>query len=119
MKKAQLLLLIITPFFALSMIAPIPATAQRPESRGRSFSEGRPYGDYCPARQGRYGATRQVESEAAARNILNRYYRDRDVSIASVEERRRFYRAEILDSTGNLLDIVIIDKRTGRIRSIY
>ena len=119
MKKVQLLLLIITSFLALSMMAPIPAAAERPENRGRSFSEGRPYGDYCPAQQGRYGATRQVESETAARNILNRYYRNRDISIASVEERRRFYRAEILDSAGNLLDIVIIDKQTGRIRSIY
>ena len=42
-----------------------------------------------------------------------------DVKIGRITERRWFFRAEILDKKDALVDVVIIDKRTGRIRSIY
>jgi len=41
------------------------------------------------------------------------------VQVAIIAERRGFYVAEITESDGTLIDKVIIDKRAGRIRSIY
>ena len=36
-----------------------------------------------------------------------------------MEERRWYFEVEITDPEGKLVDKLIIDKRTGRIRSIY
>jgi hypothetical protein len=39
--------------------------------------------------------------------------------IGELRERENYFQAEIRDGRGNVIDRVIIDKRTGRIRSIY
>lgn len=78
-----------------------------------------PYGDYNPKRHRDYGATRVVENEEQARKILEAYFGNLDISIGSMEGKRWFFRAEILDASGSLIDIIIIDRRTGRIRSIF
>ncbi len=36
-----------------------------------------------------------------------------------IDERGSYFVAEILERDGNVIDTAIIDKRTGRIRSIY
>jgi hypothetical protein len=41
------------------------------------------------------------------------------VAINNIREKDWFFEAEIRDKQNNLRDIVIIDKRTGRIRSVY
>jgi len=97
-----------------------PVDANDKGKRGfRRHTEERPYGDYCPRQQSRYGSTRAVESEEAARKILESYYHGEDVHVGPIEQKRGFYRAEIIDSTGSVVDIVIIDSRTGRIRSTF
>lgn len=101
-------------FFPLQAVSAQPIEMKRPAP-----PHVRPYGDYCPKEHGRYGATRAVESEAEALAILSQYYRDRDVTVAKLEKRRMFFRAEIINFEGSLVDVVIIDRRTGRIRSIY
>jgi hypothetical protein len=79
-----------------------------------------PYGDYCQGyKRGWYGARKAVKTPEQAREILQEYFSDSDVKIGEIREKRRFFRVEILDKNNNLTDIVIIDKRTGRIRSIY
>lgn len=79
-----------------------------------------PYGDYCPDhRWGWYGAKRVVKSPEEARRILEIYLKGYDVLIDSIKEKERFFEAEIKDKNKILLDILIIDKRTGMIRSIY
>ncbi len=53
-------------------------------------------------------------------DILKRYFSQyKDINITNITERRFFFEAEIRDKDQNLIDIVIVDKRTGRIRSIY
>lgn len=77
-----------------------------------------PYGDYCPM-WGSYGARKLVKTADEAKKILQDYFSKEDVKIGRITERRWFFKAEILDKNNALIDVVIIDKRTGRIRSIY
>lgn len=77
-----------------------------------------PYGAYCP-QKGWYGAKRPVRSPEEAMAILRSYFQDKGLIINIVKERRWGFIAEITKYDGTLVDIVIVDRRTGRIRSIY
>ncbi len=120
MKKTGICLLAIIVLGISIIFFPLQAVfAQPTEMKRATPPHVRPYGDYCPKEHGRYGATRAVESEAEALAILSHYYRGRDITVAKLEKRRIFFRAEIINSEGSLIDVVIIDRRTGRIRSIF
>lgn len=77
-----------------------------------------PYGDYCPM-QGWYGARKPVKTAKEAKRILREYFKSDAAVIGDIKERRWFFKADIKDRNNNIVDIVIVDKRTGRIRSIY
>ena len=81
-----------------------------------ALGERSPYGS---TNEGLYGQRRVVVSKEDARRILKRYFFRRNVRIGAIRERKFYFEAEIRDKKGYLLDIVLIDKRTGRIRSIY
>ena len=81
-----------------------------------AFGERSPYGS---TNEGLYGQRRVVLSKEDARRILKQYYFRRNIKVGAIWERRFYFEAEIRDRQDNLLDIVLIDKRTGRIRSIY
>jgi hypothetical protein len=66
-----------------------------------------------------YGQRRAIPNAYEAGRIMGQYYQGRDVRIGPVIERDIFYQADVRDARGALIDKVIIDKRTGRIRSIY
>jgi hypothetical protein len=87
-----------------------------------SMYRGMPYGHFCPGRgRGPYGKRRVVKTADEAKLLVETYFSSigKDVRIGRVEERRIFYFVEILGSDGTLIDRAIVDKRTGRIRSIY
>ncbi len=79
-----------------------------------------PYGTYRkgPPETG-YGEKRPVRTVEEARKILADRFGGRDVRVGAVKEKELFFEARILDRRGRLLDLVIVDKRTGRVRSIY
>lgn len=106
------LLYILNPHIALSD----EQYQDSPKWRGKS-----PYGDYCQGKKwGWYGAKKKVKDAKEAENIIKEIFSsDKDVKIVNIREKRFFFEAEIRDKKNNLVDIVIIDKRTGRIRSIY
>jgi hypothetical protein len=84
------------------------------------WKEKAPYGDYCLGYKKKwYGAKITVKTAEEAKKILQEYFSKDDVKIGQITEKRWFFRAEIVDKSNALVDIVIIDKRTGRIRSIY
>lgn len=85
------------------------------------WQENAPYGDYCPgSRRGWYGARKKVLTLKEAEIILMEYFsRYGDMKVVNIQERKRFFIAEIRDKNDSIVDIVILDKRTGRIRSIY
>jgi hypothetical protein len=79
------------------------------------------YGQYWRSyKWGWYGAKRLVRTPVEAHEILQQFYvTHKGVKIHRIIEGPTFYRAEIMDKNGALVDMVIIDKNTGRIRSIY
>lgn len=80
----------------------------------------RPYGDYAGrhGRWGRYGAREPVKTADEARKRLEEFYAGGEVVVGPIVERDLHFEAPISEKDGTLLDKVIIDKRTGRIRSI-
>jgi hypothetical protein len=101
-------------------LAALPSYAQAP--RGPGWYEGTPYGRSCPGRHGGpYGARKAVKTPEEAKEALEKYYAGwpQAVQVTIIAERRWFYAAEITEPDGTLIDKLIIDKRTGRIRSIY
>ena len=79
-----------------------------------------PYGDYCPGYKKKwYGAKISVKTAEEAKKILLEYFSTDKVKIGRITERKWFFMAEIVDKSDVIVDVVIIDKRTGRIRSIY
>jgi len=79
-----------------------------------------PYGDYKKGAADKgYGEKRPVATIEEARQVLAEYFAKKDVRIGEIREKELFFEAEIRDKNNNLIDKVIVDKRTGRIRSIY
>jgi len=80
-----------------------------------------PHGSYCEGEsRGGYGEKNAVRSSAEARKVIANYFSSvRGVKITIIEEKEWFFKAEVRDRQNKLIDIVIIDKRSGRIRSIY
>lgn len=75
---------------------------------------------WCGKRKGDcYGASRAVTSVADAREQLLKYFSGQKLSVAAVAEKRWRFEADVLDSRGKVVDRVMIDKRSGRVRSIY
>jgi len=74
----------------------------------------------CGKRRGDcYGARRPVTGADDARSQIVRYFEGQDVTVARLVEKQWQYEADILDRQGVLTDRVMIDKRSGRIRSLY
>ena len=85
---------------------------------GCGWCERRPYGSTPPGGRGRYGARDPVKSADEARRRLEAYYDGDDLVVGKVSERPLYFEASIKHKDGRLVDRVIVDKRSGRIRSI-
>ncbi len=66
-----------------------------------------------------YGEKRTVRTAEEAEDILQNYFSGKSVTIGTIREKKLYFEADILDKNDKKVDSVIIDKRTGRIRSIY
>ena len=80
-----------------------------PEMRGKC---GKRRGDW-------YGARQPVTSAAEAGRLLSNYFAGQEYSVAGVTEKKWGFKAIILDKDRKVVDQVMIDKRSGRIRSLY
>jgi hypothetical protein len=76
-----------------------------------------PYGDFCQ-RCGAYGKCRSIMSHEDAKKALIDYYHHKGLIVELEKKRGRFIRAKIRDKN-KVVDIIIFDRRSGRIRSIY
>jgi len=79
-----------------------------PEMRGRC---GKRRGDW-------YGARQPVADAAEARRLFMNYFSGKEYTVSEVVEKKWGFRADILDRNGRVIDRVMIDKRSGRIRSL-
>lgn len=71
-------------------------------------------------RWGWYGARRIVKTPAEAREIIEKtFIAGNGIKIGIIRERHHFFEAEIVNMKGSCVDLIIIDRRTGRIRTIY
>lgn len=81
-----------------------------------------PYGDYYDGGflRGWYKARTPVRTPREAERVLLEFFLPYgDMRIGKVKERELSFEAKIFGRNGVLVDIVIVNKRTGRIRSIY
>ncbi len=99
--------------------APEPGPWNYQGDRGRRFYRGQPFSPYGGPQMGGYGERRAVQSRRDAQRMLNDYYMRRNMRIGQIREGRFYFEADILDRNNRFMDRVIIDKRSGRIRSIY
>lgn len=76
-----------------------------------------PYGDYqewC----GAYGVCKHDMSQKDAEIAITRYFSSRGMSVRNVQHRGRFVEAEVYRNS-RMMDRIIFDRKTGRIRSVY
>jgi hypothetical protein len=79
-----------------------------------------PYGGYCEGpRWGWYGARTPVTTGEEARKRLEKFFEGQNVAIGVITEHRMFFKAEVKEREGKIVDQVIIHKRSGRIRSTF
>jgi hypothetical protein len=109
---------------SLLLTAPDVSFAQCGPGSGRPQCEyrGRPYGHFCPGLgRGLYGRRMPVTSAQEARKVIEVYFAGlgEDVSTGKVDEGHLFFEVEVIAKDGAIIDKVIVDKRTGRFRSIY
>ena len=71
------------------------------------------------ARGGDRGARTPVTTSEDARKHLDKFFEGKDVTMATITEQEMFFKADITDKEGKLVDRVIIHKHSGRIRSIF
>ncbi|NOY65547.1 MAG: hypothetical protein GXO97_09200 [Nitrospirae bacterium] len=76
-----------------------------------------PYGDFCPMAS-KYGMHRHNISIEEAKAALSEYYKEKGLNIWIVEIRGRFIKLNVTDGK-KIVDTVIFDRHTGRLRSIY
>ena len=75
-----------------------------------------PYGDYCNYCN-TYGTCKDTIPLAEALAALDTYYRERGYQVGRVWHKGRFIEAEIYRDN-RLVDKVLFDRKTGRLRSI-
>lgn len=79
-----------------------------------------PYANDYAAPNTNNNAARQPMSLEQARSMAENYVaRNPNLKIGSVEEKDGAYNAEIVTKDGSLVDRMVIDKSTGRMRSVY
>ena len=75
-----------------------------------------PYGG---SKSGAYGEKKAIRTKGDAEKVLREYFAKRNVKIGTITEKELYFEAEILDTNNKVIDTVIVNKRTGRIRSIF
>jgi hypothetical protein len=69
--------------------------------------------------QGSYGEKQKITTSGEALKVLKKHFASKDVIIGEVVEKELYFEADIMDRKKTVIDKVVVDKRTGRVRSIY
>jgi hypothetical protein len=86
-------------------------------SAGHSKKHITPYGDFC-TKTSHYGIHHDVLDNKKAKKALKHYYGSKGLDIEVTDIKGRFLKVLVKDN-GKVVDKVIFDRRTGRIRSVY
>jgi hypothetical protein len=69
---------------------------------------------------GWYGARREVKTPVEAKEIIDHIFvRNNNIKTITIRERAHFFVAEIKNKNDVMVDLILIDKRTGRVRSMF
>lgn len=85
--------------------------------KGHDEKDTAPYGDNSPL-CGEYGYCGKPPTQEEAANALKSYFEKRGLRVMVLKQKGRFFEVEVYRN-GTLVDRVLLDLRTGRIRSIY
>jgi hypothetical protein len=86
-------------------------------NNGYGSEAGIPYGDSCQWCS-EYGICREDLGPKEAESAIDRYFSMRGLAATNMRHKGRFIEADIYRND-RLIDKVIFDRKTGRIRSIY
>lgn len=115
MKKAAFAIVIVIGLVA-SSLTPVFAI----EQCGTDQCCCSPFGSYCKGSEwGWYGARKIVKTAGEAEKMIKRFFLPEKVSVANLREKTTFFEAEVRGNNNTVIDTVIVDKNSGRIRSIY
>jgi len=98
----------------VSVLLIIPLTEAAAGSHEKPVT---PDGDFC-RRCSEYGNCKSTMSHEDAKKALIEYYHDKGFGVQLEKKRGRFIRAKVRDKN-KVVDVIIFDRRSGRIRSIY
>ncbi len=101
------LVLIIISLFALVLIASFTEAGHR----------GTPYGDFCD-KCGKYGVCKNFLTVEESSEAVKSYFDDKEIDIGNVRGKGRFLKIELIKDE-ELYDVILFDRKTGRIRSTY
>ncbi len=76
-----------------------------------------PYGDFC-GKCSKYGVCKDFISVEESGEAVKSYFDDTEIDIGSVRGKGRFLKIELIKDQ-KLHDVILFDRKTGRIRSIY
>jgi hypothetical protein len=113
-----------TVFFALIIVFAGAAAeylyAETPASK-ESVECQPTYGHYWrSSKWGWYGARKQVKTPVEARQIIEQVFtQNSNIKVIRITERPHYFIAEMINRKGVVVDLILIDRRTGRIRSMF
>ncbi len=76
-----------------------------------------PYGDYC-SKCGKYGICPEFLSIEESRDAVEGYFSGKNIKVGNMRGRGRFLKIDLIKEK-KLHDVILFDRKTGRIRSIY
>lgn len=80
-------------------------------------TSGTPYGDFC-SKCGKYGVCENLMTMEDSREAVEGYFRGKGINVGHVRGRGRFLKMELIKDKQQY-DVILFDRKTGRIRSIY
>ena len=109
MRKTLTLILALS--LSLILLAPAHASAKHDKKNVT------PYGDFCN-RVSHYGIHKHLLDNKQVKNSLEHYFGGKGLSIEIINSKGRFVKTAVKDGE-TIVDTIIFDRHTGRIRSVY
>jgi hypothetical protein len=76
-----------------------------------------PYGDFCSHFR-HYGSSKKMHNHKQSEKSLKHYFKSKGLDVVIFHSKDRFIKANVKNKN-KIVDTVIFDRITGRVRSIY
>lgn len=110
-------IVLITLLLALTSLSVPGESFAMMKGQGRHMGS---YGGYCKGpKWGWYGARHHVRTEEEVRDLVSDFLAETELTVGEVREQETYFEVDITDKEGEVVDLLIVDKRSCRIRSAY